>query len=247
MGQLFHTALYLPLFNLLVFFYNIIPGNDIGVAIIILTVLIRLLVWPLAKQSIVAQKQMSGLQPKLNALKEQYKNDKQGLAAATMKLYKDEKMNPLSSCVPLLIQLPLLIVFYWVLSDVLKSKNLNELYPFVANPGSIKVLAFGFLDLLKPNYVLAVLAGAAQFWQAKMLPMARPVMKTEGSKDEDMTAMMNRQMMYMMPLMTMVIGFSLPGGLSLYWLITTLMTVFQQKIILRGVPATSVPTPSLKS
>ncbi|MBI5229841.1 MAG: membrane protein insertase YidC [Candidatus Magasanikbacteria bacterium] len=239
MGQLFHTALYLPLLNLLVFFYNVIPGRDIGVAIIILTVLLRLLVWPLAKQSIVAQKQMSGLQPKLNALKEQYKNDKQALAAATMKLYKDEKMNPLSSCVPLLIQLPLLIVFYWVLRDVLNSKNLNELYPFVANPGSIKVLAFGFLDLLKPNYVLAVLAGGAQFWQAKMLPMARPIVKTEGSKDEDMTAMMNKQMVYMMPLMTVVIGFSLPGGLSLYWLITTLMTVFQQKIILRGTSAVS--------
>ncbi|HBW74429.1 MAG: Membrane protein insertase, YidC/Oxa1 family [Candidatus Magasanikbacteria bacterium GW2011_GWA2_45_39] len=246
MGQLFHTVLYLPLLNILVFFYNVVPGHDIGVAIIILTILMRLLVWPLAKKSIVAQKQMSGLQPKLNALKEQYKNDKQGLAAATMQLYKDEKMNPLSSCVPLLIQLPLLIVFYWVLQDVLHSKNLNELYPFVTNPESIKVLAFGFLDLLKPNYVLAILAGAAQFWQAKMLPMARPMVKTEGSKDEDMTAMMNRQMMYMMPVMTVVIGFSLPGGLSLYWLITTLMTVFQQKIILRGSSIVSV-TPSSSS
>lgn len=234
MGQFFHTILYLPLLNILVFFYNVIPGHDIGVAIIIVTILIRLLVWPLAKQSIVAQKQMSGLQPKLNALKEQYKNDKQGLAAATMQLYKDHKMNPLSSCVPLLIQLPLLIVFYWVLRDALNSKNLNELYPFIINPGSIKVFAFGFLDLLKPSYVLAVLAGGAQFWQAKMLPMAHPIVKTEGSKDEDISTMMNRQMMYMMPLMTVIIGFSLPGGLSLYWLITTLMTVFQQKIILRG-------------
>ena len=155
-----------------------------------------------------------------------------------MQLYKDEKMNPLSSCVPLLVQLPLLIVFYWVLTDVLHSKNLNELYPFISTPESIKVLAFGFLDLLKPNYVLAVLAGAAQFWQTKMLPMTSPVVKTEGSKDESMTAMMNKQMMYMMPLMTVVIGFSLPGGLSLYWLITTLMTVLQQKIILKSVPVT---------
>lgn len=241
MGQLLHTVLYLPLFNTLIYLYNVLPGRDIGIAIIVITVLIRLLVWPLAKQSIVAQKQMASLQPKLNKLKEQYKNDKQGLATATMQLYKDEKMNPLSSCVPLLIQLPLLIVFYWVLNDVLHSKNLNELYPFVSTPESIKVVSFGFLDLLKPNYVLAVLAGAAQFWQAKMLPITSPVVKTEGSKDESMTAMMNKQMLYMMPLMTVVIGFSLPGGLSLYWLITTLMTVLQQKIILKSVPIVEKP------
>lgn len=234
MLQFFHTALYLPLLNILVFLYNTIPGHDIGIAIIILTVLIRVVVWPLARQSIVAQKQMSSLQPKLAALKEKFKNDKQGLATATMQMYKDEKINPLSSCVPLLIQLPLLIVFYWVLRDVLHSKGLNELYPFVANPGSIKVIAFGFLDLLKPNYLLAILAGLSQFWQAKMLPMARPAVRTEGSKDEDMTAMMNKQMMYMMPVMTVVIGLSLPGGLSLYWLIATLMTVAQQAITLRS-------------
>lgn len=233
MTSLFHTILYQPLLNILVFFYNIIPGHDFGVAIIILTILIRLLVWPLAKQSIKAQKSMSLLQPKVAALKTQYKDDKQGLAKATMELYKAEKINPLSSCLPLLIQLPILIALYWVLMAVLKSEKLDLLYPFVANPGTIKTVAFGFLDLAKASWPLAILAGAAQFWQTKMLPMMPPAVKGAGSKDEGMAAMMNKQMLYLMPVMTVIIGGTLPGGLTLYWLITTVLTAVQQWVMFR--------------
>jgi YidC/Oxa1 family membrane protein insertase len=130
----------------------------------------------------------------------------------------------------LLIQLPILIGLYWALSNGLKSERFDLLYPFVKNPGAIKTVAFGFLDLAKANFVLAILAGAAQFWQTKMLPMKKPAVTTAGSKDESMTAMMNKQMLYMMPLMTVVIGATIPGGLTLYWLVTTLLTGWQQKI-----------------
>ncbi len=233
MTQLFHTILYQPLLNFLVFLYNIIPGHDFGVAIIILTIFIRLILWPLSKKGIAGQKAMSLLQPKIAALKEKYKENKQEMAKATMELYKQEKINPLSSCLPMLVQLPILIALYWVLMAVLKSEKLDLLYPFVAHPGTIKTVAFGFFELAKPSWALAVLAGAAQFWQAKMLPMTPPAVKGEGSKDEGMAVMMNKQMMYMMPVMTVFIGGTLPAGLTLYWLATTLATAGQQWLMFR--------------
>lgn len=232
-SAIFHSVIYQPLFNILILLYNIIPGQDFGIVIIFVTVLVRLILWPLSNKSIKAQKSMQNLQPKIDALKEQYKDNKEKLAQATMELYKTEKINPFASCLPLLIQLPILMGFYWVLSAGLKSQNFEVLYSFVGNPGTIKTIAFGFLDLSRSNIVLAVLAGAAQFWQAKMLPTQKPVVKGAGSKDESMTAMMNKQMMYMMPLMTVFIGATLPAGLTLYWLITTLLTVLQQVIVFK--------------
>jgi YidC/Oxa1 family membrane protein insertase len=89
------------------------------------------------------------------------------------------------------------------------------------------------LDLSKPNIVLAILAGLTQFWQGKMLSTSRPVVNTTGSKDESMTAVMNKQMLYMMPALTVFIGWSLPGGLTLYWFVLTLFTVIQQLITFR--------------
>lgn len=224
---------YQPLLNLLVFVYNVIPGHDIGLAIIAITVLIRLALYPFSTKSIKAQKSMTDLQPKINEVKAKYKDDKQKQAQELMELYKREKINPFSSCLPLLIQLPFLIAIYEVFRTGLTNGALNLVYPFISNPGTINPVAFGFFDLSKPNWILAVVTGAAQYWQAKMFITKRPEVKGEGSKDEDMAAMMNKQMVYMMPIITIIIGISLPSGLVLYWLITTAITGLQQIITMR--------------
>lgn len=119
------------------------------------------------------------------------------------------------------------------------------LYPFVPNPQSINAMFLGIFDLARPNYVLAVLAGIIQFWQTRQIlkpPAALvttpppEVAKEKGAKDESMTAIMNKQMAFMMPIMTVVIGFTLPGGLTLYWLTMSLLTVAQQALVLRKTP-----------
>lgn len=230
MVQLFTTIFYQPLLNILIFFYNVIPGNDIGIAIIAITVLIKLILYPFSLKSLKSQKALQEIQPKIDALKEKYKDQKDKMAAEMMNLYKAEKVSPFSSCLPLLIQLPFLIAVYQVFQTGLSNGNLNLLYPFIANPGHINTIAFGFLDLAKPQIVLAVLAGLAQFWQAKMLISKKPEVKSQGSKDENMMAIMNKQMTYFMPIMTVVIGVSLPGGLVLYWFIITVLTALQQII-----------------
>ncbi|MBI5077147.1 membrane protein insertase YidC [Candidatus Falkowbacteria bacterium] len=231
MVELYNTILYQPIFNLLIYFYNVIPGNDIGMAIIILTILIKLVLLPFGIQAIKSQKIMQELQPKLEALKKQYKDQKDKLASETMRLYREQKVNPLSSCLPLLIQFPFLIAVYQAFRVGLTTNNFDILYPFIANPGAINHLAFGFVNMAAPNIALAILAGAAQYFQTKMFPTAKPAVQTPGAKDENMLASMNKSMLYFMPIMTIIIGMQLPAGLTFYWFLTTLLTIVQQKIM----------------
>jgi YidC/Oxa1 family membrane protein insertase len=229
---IYNLIFYQPTFNFLVWLYNITPGHDIGLAIIALTIVIRIILFPLFYQSIKSQKALQDIQPKITELRKKYKDDQQKQAAELMKLYQAEKVNPFSSCLPLLIQFPFLIAVYQAFMHGLRSQSLNLLYPFVTNPGAINTVSLWYFDLAKPSVILAVLAGAAQFWQARMMITKRPPViggkEIKGSADEKMTATINKQMLYFMPIFTVIIGVSLPAGLVLYWLFTTLLMALQQ-------------------
>ena len=253
MGNLFNSIIFQPILNLLVWFYNVIPGNDIGFAIIALTILIKLILYPFARAQIKQQRALQGLQPKIDEVRKRLKDDKDAQAKELMELYKKEQVNPAASCLPLLIQLPVFIGLFQALRQGLASHSFNLLYSFVANPGTINPMFLGVVDLSKPSYVLAVLAGGAQFWQSwqifrKPSPAKMPpadVKDTPGAQDEDMAAMVNKQMMYMMPLVTVFIGVSLPAGLTLYWFVMSLLTVGQQALFLRK-PTPPKPVPQLQ-
>lgn len=237
MGNLFHEYLYQPLFNLLIFLYNTVAFQDIGIAIIEITILIKLALFPLNWQSIRSQKALQDIQPKLKELREKFKDQKERLGQAMMELYKKEKVNPFSSCLPLLIQLPILWAVYRVFRVGLAdggSGSIEVLYSFVENPGFIDphFLKLAFFDLSLVNIPLAVVTGLVQFWQTKML-MSKKQPDVPGAKDEGMMASMNKQMLYFMPVMTVIIGATLPSGLILYWLVVTLLTGLQQVIMFR--------------
>lgn len=240
-----YTAIfYQPIFNLFVGLYNVIPGHDAGLVIIAITLIVRLVLYPFYRKQVMAQKDMQELQPKLAALKAQHADNKEAQAKAMMELYKEHKVNPFSSCLPVLIQLPIFIAVYQVLRDGLtKPESLNLLYGFVSRPELIDPHFLSLLDLSKPNAILAVLAGAAQFWQGKMLFSKRPdpaLRGKKGVKDEDTMAMMNKQMMYLMPVMITFIGFSLPSGLALYWFISTAFMIVQQYVAFKTKANSSV-------
>ena len=230
MSQLFHLLLYKPIFNAFVALYNIIPGHDVGIVILAITVLIRLALYPLTNSSIKSQQSLQGLQPKMEEIKKKHANDKAKQSQEIMALYKNNKVNPLTSCLPMLIQLPILIALYMVLRDGLASANLSTaLYSFVHNPGTINQISLGFFNMAKPNVILAVLAGAAQYLQAKTLSRKQPPkVAGAGARDENMMTMMNKQMLYFMPAMTVIIGMSLPAGLTLYWFFSTALMALQQ-------------------
>ncbi len=236
MIQIFQTFFYEPILNLVVFLYSTIAFQDLGIAIIFLTIIIKVLLLPLSKQAIKSQKAMQDIQPKISQIKKEYVGKKEEMGQALMKLYKENKVNPFSSCLPLLIQLP----FLWAVFRVFKDdpgQHLNLVYGFLSRfkPETIDSISLGLINLAQPNILLAILAGGAQFWQAKMMLDKKKNEKAENSsKEEGMANMMGKQMVYFMPIITIVIGATLPGGVTLYWFMFTLLTALQQIYVMKN-------------
>lgn len=229
LGTLFNEILYRPIFNALVFLYNIIPGHDFGIAIILLTILIRAILWPLSQKSIKSRQAMSVLQPKIKEIQQKYKN-KEEQSREMMKLYKEKKVNPFSGCFPLLIQFPILIALYRVFMNAFKPESLSALYSFVQNPGVINASFLGILDLSKGSPVLAILAGISQFFYSKITMKHSPSVPQTSTKKGgmDMQKIMGKQMIYFMPILTIFIAWNLPAGLPLYWIIITVLGLAQE-------------------
>jgi len=226
---LFNQILYQPLFNGLIWLYNVIPGHDLGIAIIVLTVITRLILYPLSQKAIRSQKAMTKLQPEIKEIRKKYK-DKQEQAKAMMDLYKKYKINPLSGCLPILIQLPILIALYRVFFTGLDPQKLDGLYSFVARPEALDPMFLGIMDLSQRSIVLAILAGFFMFIQSKMI-MPKSMMKQGGGLkigNMDFTSLMSQQMTYFMPLITVFIAWRLPAALPLYWVVITLFGIIQQ-------------------
>ena len=221
-----------PILNLLIWLHNIIPGNDFGWAIIALTILIKLILWPLSAKALHSQKALQDIQPKVDALRKKFKDKKEAMGKELMSLYKQEKVSPFSSCLPLLVQLPFLFAIFQVLRDGIVTGTAERLYPFISQPEVVDTIFLGIFDLEKRSIILALTAGALQFFQTRMLTHKKQP-QVPGSGDESMTSMMNKQMMYIAPIITVVFGFTLPGGLTLYWTMNTLITLIQQIIVLR--------------
>ena len=232
---IFNEVLYRPLFNVLVFLYQTISFYDFGIAIIILTILIRVLLYPLAQKSIKSQKEMAAVQSDIKKVQEQYKNNKEEQMKKVMALYKEKGVSPFSGCLPMIIQLPFLLAIYWVFMAGFDDKNLQDLlYGFIKNPGSINHIFIGLIDISKKgNWILALLAGAFQFYQSKMmLDQQKKVQPAkEKSSTPDFSSALNRQMTYVMPAVTVFISYTLPAGLALYWITTTVFSIIQQRIV----------------
>ncbi len=244
--EFFHTIFYEPIFNGLVAVYRFVPGHDLGVAIVAMTIAIRLvLIWPSIAQ-IRSSKSLQELQPKIKALQEKYKGDRQELAKQTMALYRAHKTNPLSSCLPTLIQLPFLIALYQVFiagiqtdpaTQLLLAERQADLYPslqpyFASTP--VDTLSFGLLNLAaKKNIFLALVVGATQYLQAKMLVPKTAPPTTPGAKDEQLATSMTRQMTLIMPAVTAWISYILPAGLALYFFVSNVFSIVQQWLMYR--------------
>ncbi|MFZ2975155.1 MAG: YidC/Oxa1 family membrane protein insertase [Candidatus Moraniibacteriota bacterium] len=242
---LFGETVYRPIYNFLIFVYNIIPLHDFGVAIIVVTLVLKFLLIPLSKKQIQSQKKMQEMQPKIKEIQEKHKNDKEKQSRALMEFYKTNKTNPFSGCLPTIFQLIFLIAIYQVLFNISKAGLLvdpKELYSFIPNPGQINQYFLGIIDLSKtinlsqidirvvPQIILIILAALAQYVQIKMMT---PKMNIQNKKSEpDMSQIMSKQMMYLGPLLTLFIGIKFPAGLALYWLVSTIFAIIQQTKVL---------------
>ena len=176
---------------------------------------------------------MSEIQPKVQEIQKKYKDDKEKQAKETMALYKREKVNPLGGCLPILIQLPILIALYRVFWKGLQPESMDFLYSFVPDPGAIDPTFLGMINLAEASILLAVIAGISQFFQTKMLmpKMKQPV--SQGGQMAQFSGMMQKQMLYFFPILTVFILWRLPSAIGIYWIVTALFTVLQQYLVMK--------------
>ena len=223
------VVLYQPMLNFLVFIY--IYTNNFGIAVILLTVLIKYLLNPLNKKALESQKAMAEIQPKIKEIQSRNKENPELQAKEMIALYKEKKFNPFSSIFLLLIQIPVIISLFYIFKGGIDIDP-QMMYSFIAFPETINPYFLG-IDLSAPNIFIAVLAAIGQYIQAKTGIVSSNKNKDSKDKAVEATEMIQKQMVFMLPIITLFVLFALPSALGLYWLVTTVMTIYQQKNILK--------------
>lgn len=235
---LFQEILYRPLLNFLVFLY-LLPPHDLGVAILILTLIVKLALFPLTKKTILEQRKSQEssvkLQTEMQKLKEKYNGDPQKQSEELAKLFKTQRLNLFSVFIPTLIQLVILIALFQVFRNIGNAGQDLMLYSFVQDPGVIDHVTFGFLDLTKPNSILAVFVGLVQYIQTMMI---QPKLNRKQRK-QNSTLAMQGSMNIMMSFFMMIVALRFPSSLALFWCLSGIFTIIQQKLILKQQPTTS--------
>ncbi|MDD3531762.1 MAG: YidC/Oxa1 family membrane protein insertase [Candidatus Shapirobacteria bacterium] len=249
---MFETIFIQPLANLLVIFTNIF--GSLGWGIIVITLLIKILLIPVMIPSLKSGEKMKQLAPKLEKLKKKHEGDKEKLAQAQMALYRSEGVNPAAGCLPSIIQLVILLALFQVFNRVLNPESIDQLAKMLYSgislpPGGIN-FSFWYLDLTSPDVIAGRLPGVflalsavAQILTARLssptIKGAKVSAQKTPSKGDDMMVSMQKQMTFLMPLMTIIIGFRFPSGLTLYWFVFSLAGLVQQYIIKRNTDLTA--------
>jgi YidC/Oxa1 family membrane protein insertase len=227
---MFQTIIYQPLTNALIFLTTFLSGN-IGLAIIVLTILVKIVLLPFARSTIKNQIAVKKLQPHLDEIKKQYP-DKNIQAQKTMELYKEHNTNPLSGCLPVLIQLPIVIGLYQVF---LKGSSIDTsiLYSFVSLPQNLSQMFLG-LDLTSKSLILALIAGITQYLQLKYSPSMQQASSTSSEPMDMQAAMMEnmqKSMKFVLPVMIVFFSAVVPAAVALYWVVTNIFTLIQEQWI----------------
>jgi YidC/Oxa1 family membrane protein insertase len=202
------------------------------VAVIILTILVKVILFPLSQKSIESQAEMNILTPEINKIKASGAS-KEEQAKQTFDLYKKHNTNPFSGCLLVLIQIPVIFALYYVFLKGLKFQS-GMLYSFVAVPVHINMIFLGFLDITKKSLVLAILAGLSQYLQAQFMP--KPALSLGGDKasfSDSFTKSMSMQMKYIFPFIIAFIAYNISGAVALYWITSNLFMVGQQIYVQR--------------
>lgn len=240
MSYLFNTYLYIPLYNAFIGFIGTFPWIDAGIVVILFTIIIKLILFPLSQKSVRSQIEMKNIQPAIDEIKLKYKDNKQEQALRTMNLYKEKGVNPFSGVFLAFIQLPILIALYMVFyKGGLSQIHTESLYSFIKAPEHINTMFLGLFDITQKNTILAVIVAIGQYLQIKytMPAVKKPSVDEGGSKKElsfqgELAKNMSLQMKYVMPIFMFFIAKSFASLVSLY-LITSSIFAIGQEIYMR--------------
>ncbi|MEK7195342.1 MAG: YidC/Oxa1 family membrane protein insertase [Patescibacteria group bacterium] len=225
MIYLYKAVLYNPLLNILIFLYNTVAFKDFGLAIIFLTVLIRIILYTIFHKTVRHQTIMQRLQPRLKRIQDEHKHDREKQTRAMLDLYKEHNINPFSGFLLLFAQLPILIALYQIFLNSLRPDFLSGLYGFISAPGALETSFLGLINLSEKSILMVSLAAMAQYFQAKLsLSSSRAGEKSPADRISEKTAFIG-------PIITIVIFYGLPAAVSLYWLVSSVFSVVQQIII----------------
>jgi YidC/Oxa1 family membrane protein insertase len=243
-GVAWDAVFYRPIYNTLIFIITLLPTHDLGWAIILLTILIRIILLIPNQRALEQQKKLQKIQPKLNEIQKKYEGDQQKIGEETMKLWKENKVNPLGSCLPILLQLPVLIGLYTAITHGLEFSSTYFLYEPLKNFNIETVSHFFFgLDLAVPDVIaLPILLGVLQFIQMKLSLQSAEKKKKNQEKNsstgkelkvhepakKDANAMMGKTMTYFLPLLIAFMALGFPAGVAVYWGVSTLFGIGQQ-------------------
>jgi len=234
----FKTIIYIPLYNVMVLILHI-PLVDAGIATVILTVLVKIILYPLAKKATVTQTRMKEKEGELALIKEKYK-DKQEQALKTMEFYRTNNISPFSSILTIIIQIPVILSLYYIfLRSGLPNIDTSLLYSFVKAPASVSMNFLGILDVSQKSIVLAILAAVTSFWQMHLASkttqntQGKPASPLSGAGKEDFSKMMTNQMKYTMPLVVFFISWKISGVVALYWFVSNVIGIIQDSYVRR--------------
>ncbi len=239
MSFIWHTFFFDPVYNTLVFFIDILPSADVGLAIIATVVIVKLVLLPLSIKAVKTQKILREIEPKLREIKEKYKNNREEQAKAMMLVYKEAGMNPFASILLIFIQIPIVIALYLSVSSgggiALPEINTSLLYSFIPTPEAPNMLFLNLVDITARSLPLALLAGITQYFQVKLAmpelpprdPAAAPDLKDEFMRN------MQLQMRYVMPVLITVVAFALSASIALYFFVSNVVGILQELYVKR--------------
>lgn len=238
-SSIWHTFFFDPVYNTLVFFIDIFPGGDIGLAIIATVLTVKTILLPLSIKAVKTQKIIREIEPKLKEIKEKHKDNKQQQAQAMMEVYRDAGMNPLASVALLFIQIPIIIALYYSVYKgggvPLPDINSSLLYPFIAAPVEVSMHFLGTIDITLKSIWLALCAGITQYIYVNMtMPPLPP--KVEGDVPDikaDFMRNMQLQMKYVMPVLITIVAYSISAAIALYFFVSNLVAITQEYYIRR--------------
>jgi len=235
MSAFFHAVLYAPIYNLLIFLVSIIPGGDIGFAVIGATIIVKLVLWPLSMSAARTQKVIKAMDPEMKRVRETYKEDKEKQMQEIMALYKKYNVHPLASVLPVFIQLPIIIGLYWVFrTETLPHIDTTVLYPFIHAPAGASALFLGLVVVTSHSIILAGIAGLTQLAQAwYAIPIPPASVEVGASTQDDFARAMTLQARYMLPVVIAFVAYA-SGAIALYFITSNFVALFQEFIARRG-------------
>ena len=215
---------------------RIMPWTDAGLSVIVFTFLVKLALFPLSQKATVTQLKMKSLEGDLNLIKEKHKNDREAHARATMAFYKEKNVNPFSTFLLVLIQIPIIFALYFIFySGGLPEIKTDLLYSFVSAP-TVTMHFLGIIDITKGSLLLAILVSVSQYFQVRFaMPVTKP--KTSGepiSFKDDFARTLNLQMRYFLPVLVGFFAYNLAGAVSLYWITSNLFAIGQELYVRRA-------------